>query len=199
MEIQVLADSYGHVIHLGDRECSVQRRHQKLIEESPSPAVNSDLRQRMGEVAIRVALAAGYVNAGTVEFLLDQDGKFYFLEMNTRLQVEHPITESVTGVDIVVEQLRIASGERVRHTQGDIHLYGWAIECRITAEDPFNGFLPRSGRISGLLQPRGPGVRVDSGYGKGCEVSPYYDSLLAKLITWGDTRAQAIRRMHRAL
>jgi acetyl/propionyl-CoA carboxylase alpha subunit len=153
----------------------------------------------MGETAIQGAMAAGYVNAGTVEFLLDDEGNFYFLEMNTRLQVEHPITESVTGVDIVVEQLRIASGERLRHTQSDIQPHGWAIECRITAEDPFQGFLPRSGRINHLQQPSGPGVRVDSGYMEGSEISPYYDSLVAKLTTWGNTRAQAIQRMRRAL
>jgi acetyl-CoA carboxylase biotin carboxylase subunit len=199
VEIQILADGQGNAIHLGERECSVQRRHQKLIEESPSPTVSHDLRQRMGEIAVRAAMAVGYTNAGTVEFLVDENGDFYFLEMNTRLQVEHPVTESITNVDIVAEQLRIASGERLRFAQDDIRLKGWAIECRITAEDPRNDFRPHSGQITGLFQPSGPGVRVDSGIYEGSEVSPYYDSLLAKLITWGDTRAEAIRRMRRAL
>ena len=199
VEIQVLADAHGNVIHLGERECSIQRRHQKLIEEAPSPAVNEELRQRMGEVAVRAAQAVGYVNAGTIEFLLDKDKNFYFLEMNTRLQVEHPITEGVTGVDIVKEQLRIASGRRLRYRQEDIRIRGWAIECRITAEDPYNHFLPSSGRITRLHEPSGLGVRVDSGVYEGMEVSLFYDPLLAKLIVWGDTRGEAILRMRRAL
>jgi acetyl/propionyl-CoA carboxylase alpha subunit/acetyl-CoA carboxylase alpha subunit len=199
VEIQILADGQGNVIHLGERECSIQRRHQKLVEESPSPTVDEDLRARMGEIAVRAAQAVGYVNAGTVEFLVDNKGEFYFLEMNTRLQVEHPVTESITNVDIVVEQLRIAAGERLRHAQEDIQRKGWSIECRITAEDPYADFRPHSGRISGLMQPSGPGVRVDGGIHQGCEVSPHYDSLLAKLITWGETREEAIRRMRRAL
>jgi acetyl-CoA carboxylase biotin carboxylase subunit len=199
VEIQVLADTRENAIHLGERECSVQRRHQKLIEEAPSPIVNAELRQRMGEIAIQAAVAAGYVNAGTVEFLVDGERNFYFLEMNTRLQVEHPITESTTGVDIVVEQLRIASGEPLRLAQEDVRHSGWAIECRITAEDPFEDFRPHSGRITSLLEPSGPGIRVDSGIYEGYEVSPYYDSLLSKLITWGENRAEAIRRMRRAL
>ena len=199
VEIQVLADGHGHAIHLGERECSVQRRHQKLIEEAPSPTVDEDLRQRMGEIAVRAAQAVGYVNAGTVEFLLDEHGQFYFLEMNTRLQVEHPITEAITGIDIVAEQLRIASGAPLSYAQEDVHRQGWAIECRIIAEDPFHEFRPHSGTIRHLVEPSGPGVRVDSGLYQDGEVSPYYDSLLAKLITWGDTRAEAIRRMRRAL
>ena len=199
VEIQVLADAHGNVIHLGERECSIQRRHQKLIEEAPSPVVNEELRQRMGEVAVRAAQAVGYVNAGTIEFLLDKDKNFYFLEMNTRLQVEHPITEGVTGVDIVKEQLRIASGRRLRYAQEDIRVRGWAIECRITAEDPYNNFLPSSGRITRLHEPSGLGVRVDSGVYEGMEVSLFYDPLLAKLIVWGDTRGEALLRMRRAL
>lgn len=199
VEVQILVDRHGHAIYLGERECSVQRRHQKLIEESPSPTVDSELRHCMGEIAVRAALIAGYVNAGTVEFLLDQEGNFYFLEMNARLQVEHPVTECVTGIDIVVEQFRIASGEPLRYAQADIQPRGWAIECRITAEDPFHDFIPHSGRITTLVQPGGPGIRVDSGLYEGCEVSPHYDSLLAKIIAWGDSREEAIRRMRRAL
>ncbi|HIQ05938.1 MAG TPA: acetyl-CoA carboxylase biotin carboxylase subunit [Anaerolineae bacterium] len=199
VEIQILADAHGHMIHLGERECSIQRRHQKLIEESPSVAVDADLRARMGEVALRAARAVNYVNAGTVEFLLDRDGNFYFLEMNTRLQVEHPVTEMVTGVDIVKEQLAIASGRRLRWRQEDISMKGWAIECRISAEDPFNNFLPSSGRVAHLYEPTGPGVRVESGIYEGFDVSLYYDPLVAKLIVWGETRAEAILRMRRAL
>jgi acetyl-CoA carboxylase biotin carboxylase subunit len=199
VEIQVLADAHGGTIHLGERECSVQRRHQKLVEEAPSPAVDDDLRRRMGAVAVRAAEAVGYVNAGTVEFLLGRDGSFYFLEMNTRLQVEHPITEAVTGVDIVKEQLRLAAGEPLRHRQTDVRRAGHAIECRITAEDPFNSFLPASGRVVRLFQPSGPGVRVDSGIEEGLEVSTFYDSLLAKLVVWGEDRAAAIRRLAGAL
>lgn len=199
VEIQVLADSHGNTIHLGERECSIQRRHQKLIEEAPSPAINDEIRQRMGEVAVRAAEAVGYRNAGTVEFLLDQDRNFYFLEMNTRLQVEHPVTEFVTGVDIVKEQLRVASGRRLRYTQEDIRLKGHAIECRITAEDPYNNFLPSSGRITSIFEPTGPGIRLDTGVYEGFEVSLYYDPLIAKLIVWGDTRGEALLRMRRAL
>lgn len=199
VEIQVLADSHGSVIHLGERECSIQRRHQKLVEEAPSPAVDEGLRRRMGEAAVRAATSVGYVNAGTLEFLLDRDGKFYFLEMNTRLQVEHPVTESVTGIDVVKEQLRIAAGQGLRYQQADVRAQGWAIECRITAEDPYNGFLPVSGRIVRLFCPSGPGVRVDSGIHEGLEVSLYYDLLLAKLVVWGETRGEAIQRMRGAL
>ncbi len=199
VEVQILADTHGNVIHLGERECSIQRRHQKLIEEAPSVAVDPDLRQRMGEVAVQAARAVGYVSAGTIEFLLDRDGNFYFLEMNTRLQVEHPVTEMVTGVDIVKEQLAIASGRRMRYRQEDIVPKGWAIECRITAEDPYNGFLPSSGRVVMLQEPTGPGVRVESGIYEGFEVSFYYDPMIAKLVVWGETRAEAILRMRRAL
>ena len=199
VEIQVLADQHGNVIHLGERECSIQRRHQKLIEESPSPAVDEALRRRMGEVAVRAARAVGYTNAGTVEFLLDPDGNFYFLEMNTRLQVEHPVTEMVTGVDIVKEQLAIAAGRRLRWKQEDIHMKGWAIECRITAEDPFNNFMPTGGTVTYLKEPTGPGVRVESSLYEGMEVSLHYDPMVAKLIVWGETRAEAILRMRRAL
>ncbi len=199
VEIQILADTHGNVIHLGERECSIQRRHQKLIEEAPSIAVDAELRQRMGAVAVQAARAVGYVNAGTVEFLLDREGNFYFLEMNTRLQVEHPVTEMVTGVDIVKEQLAIASGRRMRYRQEDIVPKGWAIECRITAEDPYNGFLPSTGRVVMLQEPTGPGVRVESGIYEGFEVTFHYDPMIAKLIVWGETRAEAILRMRRAL
>jgi acetyl-CoA carboxylase biotin carboxylase subunit len=201
IEIQVLADLHGNVIHLGERECSLQRRHQKLLEESPSPFIGDDegLRGRMGEVAVRAAQAVEYVNAGTIEFLVDKDKNFYFLEMNTRLQVEHPVTEMATGVDIVKEQIRIARGRQMRYTQEDLHLNGWAIECRINAEDPYNSFLPSTGRITHYLIPTGPGVRVDTGIYPGFEISPYYDSLISKLIVLGETRAEAILRMRRAL
>jgi len=201
IEFQILADTHGNVIHLGERECSLQRRHQKLLEESPSPFISDDedMRQRMGNVAVRSAQAVGYVNAGTIEFLVDKDRNFYFLEMNTRLQVEHPVTEMVTGVDIVKEQIRIARGRQMRYTQENIHLNGWAIDCRINAEDPYNNFIPSTGRITHSLLPTGPGVRVDTGIYPGFEISPYYDSLISKLIVWGETRAEAILRMRRAL
>jgi acetyl-CoA carboxylase biotin carboxylase subunit len=199
VEIQVLADAYGTVIHLGERDCSIQRRHQKLVEEAPSPAVDDDLRQRMGAVAMRAAEAVDYVNAGTVEFLLDRDCNFYFLEMNTRLQVEHPITEAIYRVDIVKEQLHLAAGEPLRLRQADLRPLGHALECRITAEDPFNSFLPASGRIIRLSQPSGPGVRVDSGVEEGLEVPTFYDSLLAKLVVWGESRQAAIQRAASAL
>jgi acetyl-CoA carboxylase biotin carboxylase subunit len=207
VEVQILADAYGRVVHLGERECSIQRRHQKLIEEAPSPVLDEPLRNQMGRIAVKAAEAVGYVNAGTVEFLLAQDRSFYFLEMNTRLQVEHPITESVVmtsaqgivRVDIVKEQLRIARGEALRYDQEDIQVRGAAVECRITAEDPFNGFLPMTGRIISVSEPSGPGVRVDSGIYAGLEVSPHYDPLLSKLIVWGNTRSEAIDRMRRAL
>ncbi|MCL5959490.1 MAG: acetyl-CoA carboxylase biotin carboxylase subunit [Chloroflexi bacterium] len=199
VEVQLLADRFGNIIHLGERECSIQRRHQKLIEEAPSMAVNPELRKKMGEVAVRAAKTVGYESAGTVEFLLDKDKNFYFLEMNTRLQVEHPITELVTGVDIVIEQLRIAAGRKLRHKQEDINAKGWAIECRITSEDPYNDFMPSVGKIISLYEPGGPGVRVDSGIFEGFEVGLHYDALIAKLIVWGESRAQAILRMRRAL
>jgi acetyl-CoA carboxylase biotin carboxylase subunit len=198
VEIQVLADSHGNVISLGERECSVQRRHQKMIEEAPSPAVDAELRRRMGAAAVRAARAAGYVNAGTCEFLLDKSGAFYFLEMNTRIQVEHPVTELVTGIDLVQWQIRIASGERIPFP-AEIEPRGWAIECRLTSEDPSNGFLPSTGRVEYLHVPTGPGVRWDGGIEAGSEVGLHYDPMLAKLIVWGATRADAIERMHRAL
>jgi acetyl-CoA carboxylase biotin carboxylase subunit len=199
IEIQLLADEFGSVISLGERECSLQRRHQKLLEESPSPFVDDDLRQRMGAVACKAAAAVGYVNAGTIEFLVDKDKNFYFLEMNTRLQVEHPVTEMVTGVDIVKEQIRIARGRKLRYAQDDISLNGWAIECRVNAEDPYNNFMPSTGRITASLLPTGPGVRVDTGVYPGFEISRYYDSLISKVICWGETRGEAILRMRRAL
>lgn len=199
IEIQLLGDAFGNIVHLGERECSLQRRHQKLIEEAPSFAVDEDLRQRMGEVAVAAARSVDYVNAGTIEFLVDRDRNFYFLEMNTRLQVEHPVTELVTGIDIVQEQLRVARGRRLRWTQDDIHIDGWAIECRINAEDPYNGYLPSTGPITSLQLPTGPGVRVDTGVVSGSEITPYYDSMISKLVCYGETRAEAVLRMRRAL
>ncbi|MBN1450813.1 MAG: acetyl-CoA carboxylase biotin carboxylase subunit, partial [Anaerolineales bacterium] len=199
IEVQILADMHGNVISLGERECSLQRRHQKLLEEAPSSFVDEDLRRRMGEVAVKAAQAVEYVNAGTIEFLVDKDKNFYFLEMNTRLQVEHPVTEMATGVDIVAEQLRIARGRQLSYAQEDIKFNGHAIECRINAEDPYNNFLPSTGRITHSLLPTGPGIRVDTGVYPGFEITPYYDPMIAKLIVWGETRAQAILRMRRAL
>ena len=199
VEIQVLADTHGTILSLGERECSVQRRHQKMIEEAPSVAVTPELRQRMGETAVRAARAAGYVNAGTCEFLLDKNGEFYFLEMNTRLQVEHPVTELVTGIDLVQWQLRIAAGEKLPFKQEDISPRGWAIECRITSEDASNNFLPSTGRIEHLHLPSGPGVRWDGGIESGSQIGLHYDPMLAKLIVWGADREQAVTRMRRAL
>jgi acetyl-CoA carboxylase, biotin carboxylase subunit len=199
VEIQILADSHGNVLSLGERECSVQRRHQKMIEEAPSVAVTPELRRRMGETAVRAARAAGYVNAGTCEFLLDQSRDFYFLEMNTRLQVEHPVTELVTGIDLVQWQLRIAAGEKLPFKQEEIVPRGWAMECRITSEDAANNFLPSTGRIEHLHLPSGPGVRWDGGVESGSDVGLYYDPMLAKLIVWGADREQAVTRMRRAL
>jgi acetyl-CoA carboxylase biotin carboxylase subunit len=200
IEIQILADSHGNTISLGERECSIQRRHQKLIEEAPSVAISEAMRAEMGQVAVAAAESVGYVNAGTIEFLFDaKDNKYYFLEMNTRLQVEHPVTELVTGIDIVKEQISIAAGRRMRYRQEDLAPKGWAIECRITAEDPFNNFIPSSGTITYLKEPTGPGVRVESSLYEGCEVSLYYDPMLAKLIVYGENRAEAILRMRRAL
>jgi acetyl-CoA carboxylase biotin carboxylase subunit len=199
VEIQVLGDAHGTMLSLGERECSVQRRHQKMIEESPSVAVTPAIRAAMSDAAVRFAKAAGYRNAGTCEFLLDRDGRFYFLEMNTRLQVEHPVTELVTGIDIVQWQLRIAAGERLPFVQGEIRPNGWAIECRITSEDPANGFLPSTGRVSYLHVPGGPGVRWDGGIETGSDIGLFYDPMLAKLIVWAPTREAAIARMHRAL
>jgi acetyl-CoA carboxylase biotin carboxylase subunit len=199
VEIQVLGDQHGKMLWLGERECSVQRRHQKMIEEAPSVAVSPELRARMGETAVRAALAAGYTNAGTCEFLLDKNGSFYFLEMNTRLQVEHPVTELTSGLDIVQWQLRIAAGEPLPFTQEQIAPSGWSIECRITSEAPTEGFLPSTGRISYLRLPSGPGIRWDGGIGIGSEIGLHYDPLLGKLIVWAETRDAAIARMHRAL
>jgi len=199
IEFQILADNHGNVIHLGERECSLQRRHQKLLEESPSPFINEELRAQMGEVACAAARAVDYLNAGTIEFLVDKDHKFFFLEMNTRLQVEHPITELVTGIDIVKEQLRIARDRKLRHSQDDIRFNGWALECRINAEDPYNNFLPSTGVLNSVIAPSGPGVRVDTGVYAGFEITPYYDALISKLICWGETRGEAILRMRRAL
>src|SRR5881396_1855444 len=199
IEVQVLADTYGRVVALGERECSIQRRHQKLIEEAPSVAVTPALRRRLSEAATAAVGSVGYLGAGTVEFLLAPTGEFYFLEMNTRLQVEHPVTELVFGVDIVREQLRVAQGQPLRVHSGALQPRGHAIECRITAEDPFNDFLPATGMIRYLQAPSGPGVRWDGGVEAGNEVTLFYDPLLAKLIVWGDTRATALQRMQRAL
>ena len=200
VEIQVLADGSGHTIHLGERECSIQRRHQKIIEETPCPVLTPDLRQRMGDAAIAVARGAGYVNAGTVEFLLDpHSGEFYFLEMNARLQVEHPVTEAVLGLDMVEWQVRIASGEPLTLQQEDIQPQGHAIECRIYAEDPYRDFVPSTGKLLRWRPPSGPGLRLDSGVVQGQEVSIYYDPMLAKLIAWAPNRDLSLRRMEVAL
>ncbi len=199
IEFQILADKSGHTIHLGERDCTIQRRHQKLIEESPSPVVDQKLRRKMGELAVRAAKAADYASVGTVEFLLDKDGSFYFIEMNTRIQVEHPVTEMVTGIDLVKEQIRVGAGESLGMKQDDVDLKGWAIECRINAEDPSNGFAPCPGRITSYHEPGGRGVRVDTHVFSGYDVPPFYDSLLAKLITYGETRQEAIRIMQRSL
>ena len=199
VEIQVLGDAHGTMLHLGERECSVQRRHQKMIEEAPSVAVGPELRARMGATAVAAARAAGYVNAGTCEFLLDRDGNYYFLEMNTRIQVEHPVTELVTGIDLVQWQLRIAAGEALPFVQDEIVPRGWAIECRITSEDFAQGFLPSTGTVRWLRVPSGPGVRWDGGIEQGSEVSLFYDPMLAKLIVHAATREQAVARMRRAL
>jgi acetyl-CoA carboxylase biotin carboxylase subunit len=199
IEMQILADEHGNTVYLGERECSIQRRHQKVMEEAPSPVVDPGMRRRMGEVAVRVAQAAGYSNAGTIEFLVDQDKNFYFLEMNTRLQVEHPVTEIVTGLDLVHLQIRIAAGAKLPFAQEDVRLRGHAIECRVYAEDPDNNFFPSPGKISLLLPPSGPGIRRDSGIYEGWTVPIDYDPLLAKLIGYGTDRPQAISRLTRAL
>ena len=199
IEFQILADSYGNVIHLGERECSIQRRHQKVIEECPSPLVTAELREAMGAAAVRIAKACGYENAGTVEFLVDAERNFYFLEMNTRLQVEHPVTECVTGIDLVKEQLRIAAGEKLGLRQEEVEWRGAALECRIYAEDPANNFFPSPGKITHLRTPSGPGVRDDTGIYEGWTIPVFYDPLLSKLVTWGRGRAEAIARMQRAL
>ena len=199
IEIQILADAHGSIVHAGERECSIQRRHQKIIEEAPSPAIDDNLRMQMGEAATELARASGYIGAGTVGFLVDDNLKFYFLEVNTRLQVEHPVTEVVTGIDFVLEQFKIARQERLSFTQQDIQRHGHAIECRIYAEDASAGFMPSIGHLSAYHEPAGPGIRVDSGYCSGDTISLYYDPLMAKLISWGTDRPQAIGRMRRAL
>ena len=201
IEVQILADCQGNVIHLGERDCSMQRRNQKVLEEcpSPSPLMTPQLRRKMGEAAVRAAKAADYSSAGTVEFLLDRDGNFYFMEMNTRIQVEHPVTEMVTGVDIVRAQLQIAQGRELSIRQDEIELRGHAIECRINAEDPKNGFRPSPGTITSLYVPGGNGIRIDSAVYGGCKIQPYYDSMIAKLIAWAPTRREAIAKMRWAL
>ena len=199
IEVQILGDSFGNVIHLGERDCSIQRRHQKLLEEAPSPAIDEKTRQEMGAAAVRAAKAIKYEGAGTCEFLLDHDGKWYFMEMNTRVQVEHCVTEMISQVDIVREQIRVAAGKALNYTQDDIVLKGHAIECRINAEDPENGFMPSPGTIDAYLAPGGFGVRVDSHSYAGYKIPPYYDSMIGKLICWGRTRNEARRRMYQAL
>jgi len=199
IEFQILCDQYGNCIHLGERECSIQRRHQKVIEESPSPIMTPELREEMGAAAVKVAKESGYVGAGTVEFLVDEDRTFYFLEVNTRLQVEHPVTEMVTGFDLVKEQIHIARGDKSLLIQDDVSLTGHAIECRIYAEDPQAGFMPSTGTLKNYRLPAGPGVRVDSGVVIFSEVPVYYDPIIAKLIVWGKDRSEAISRTQRAL
>lgn len=199
IEFQILADKYGNVVHLGERDCSIQRNHQKMIEESPSEALTPELRQKMGEAAVKAAKAAHYTNAGTIEFLLEKSGAFYFMEMNTRIQVEHPVTEWVTGIDLIKEQIKIADGQRLKLQQKDIKITGHAIECRINAENPEKNFRPSPGKITDVHFPGGEGVRVDSAIYTGYEVPPYYDSMLAKLIVHADDREEAIRKMRSAL
>lgn len=199
IEFQILADKFGNVVHLGERDCSLQRRHQKLLEESPSSALTPELRQTMGEAAVKATKAANYSSVGTIEFLLDKQNHFYFIEMNTRIQVEHPVTELVTGIDLVKEQIRIAAGEPLRFKQEDIQVRGWAMECRINAENPDKNFMPSPGTIEYYHVPGGPGVRVDSAVYQGYTIPPYYDSMVGKLIVWGVDREEAIQRMKRAL
>jgi acetyl-CoA carboxylase, biotin carboxylase subunit len=199
VEVQVLVDQHGNGVHLGERDCSIQRRHQKIIEEAPSPAMDDGGRERLRDLAIRAVVAAGYESAGTLEFLLDQDGSFYFIEINCRIQVEHPVTEMLTGLDLISEQIRLAAGERLSITQEDVRLDGHAIEFRINAEDPGDNFSPQTGVVDELMLPGGPGVRVDTHLYAGYEVPPFYDSLLAKLVVWGDTRPMALARARRAL
>src|SRR5690606_37563106 len=199
VEVQILADEHGNVIHLGERDCSVQRRHQKLIEESPCPVMDEKSRKKLGEAAVRAAKAVGYSNAGTIEFLMDEKKNFYFMEMNTRIQVEHPVTEEVTSIDLVKEQIRIAAGEKLRISQSVVRLRGHSIECRINAEDPFRNFMPSPGTVTTYHVPGGPGVRVDSHVYEEYVIPPFYDSMIAKLIVTGADRDEAIRRMDRAL
>ena len=199
IEFQILADHYGNVVHLGERDCSIQRNHQKLIEESPSPALSEELRSKMGQAAVKAAKAAGYTNAGTIEFLLEKDGSFYFMEMNTRIQVEHPVTECVTGIDLIKAQIRIASGEKLMFTQEDIHINGHAIECRINAENPEKNFRPSPGTITDIYLPGGKGVRIDTAIYSGYTIPPYYDSMIAKLIVWAHSRKEAIDKLRSAL
>lgn len=199
VEIQIMADRYGNVVHLGERDCSIQRRHQKLVEEAPSPALDDELRNEMGEAAVAAAKAVSYHGAGTVEFLLDKHGRFYFMEMNTRIQVEHPVTELITGVDLIKEQLAVAAGHELSFTQQDIQINGWAIECRVNAENPMKNFMPSPGQVEMYLPPGGFGVRIDSAVYPGYTVSPFYDSMVAKVIVWGKDREEAIQKMKRAL
>jgi acetyl-CoA carboxylase, biotin carboxylase subunit len=199
IEFQMLADDYGNVIHLGERDCSIQRRYQKILEEAPSPILSHDLREKMGQAAVKVVKTVNYTNAGTVEFLLDQNNNFYFIEMNTRIQVEHPVTEFITGIDLIKEQIKIAAGQKLDYEQNDIVINGMALECRINAEDPDKGFMPSSGKIDNYVVPGGPGVRVDSGVYPGYYITPFYDSLIAKLIVWETDRESLLLRMERAL
>lgn len=199
IEFQILADSFGHVIHLGERDCSIQRNHQKMIEEAPSIALSEELRREMGETAVRAAKAAGYVNAGTIEFLLEKNGKYYFMEMNTRIQVEHPVTEWITGIDLIKEQIRIASGKKLGLTQEQVQVNGHAIEVRINAEKPEENFRPCPGTVTGLHLPGGKGIRIDSAIYSGYTIPPYYDSMIAKISVWARTRNEAIRKMESAL
>ena len=199
IEFQILADSYGNVIHLGERDCSIQRNHQKMIEESPSTALSEELRREMGEAAVRAAKAAHYVNAGTIEFLLEKTGRFYFMEMNTRIQVEHPVTEWVTGMDLIKEQIRIASGKKLSCSQEEVHLTGHSIECRINAENARKGFRPSPGKVKDMHLPGGKGIRIDSAIYSGYTIPPYYDSMIAKLSVWAKNRSEAIRKMRSAL
>lgn len=199
VEIQIIGDNYGNVVHLGERDCSIQRRHQKLVEESPSPALNEDLRNAMGEAAVRVAKAIKYNSVGTVEFLLNEDNNFYFMEMNTRIQVEHGVTEMITGIDLMKEQILVASGEKLSFTQEDVKINGCALECRINAEDPYRNFIPCPGKVENYLSPGGIGLRIDSAVYPGYVISPFYDSMVSKVIAWGRDRDEAILRMKRAL
>ena len=199
VEIQLVGDNYGNVVHLGERDCSIQRRHQKLVEESPSPALNEDLRNAMGHAAVKVAKAINYNSVGTVEFLLDEDNNFYFMEMNTRIQVEHGVSEMITGIDLLKEQIAIAAGEKLSLTQEDVKINGCAIECRINAEDPAMNFIPTPGKINNYIAPGGIGIRIDSAVYTGYVIPPFYDSMVSKVISWGRTREEAISRMKRAL